>query len=345
MVSLTQLADFHDCGMAVDLGTTTTLIFVRGRGIVLAEPSLVAVRRGTRNVRAVGIAAEQLLDQDAGSVTGVRPLRSGVIADLELATKMIKRFIRMACRGRRSHPRLVVGVPVGATELEREGVREACLAAGASDALLIEEPLAAATGAGLPVADAVGSLVVDIGGGMTEVASISLGEAVVSQSIEVGGNAFDKAIVKYLTGEHGLLVSQPTAEQLKRGIGSAFPTDRVHRAEVRGRDSRTGRPTSSVVTSEDVRRALDGKVKQIVDAVKDTLARTPPELASDIFERGTVLAGGGALLDGLEERLREETQMPAQVAALPLTCVVAGAGVWLKEMNHGRFEEAARSRQ
>ena len=343
MGCLTQLTGLRDREIAVDLGTANTLVYVRGRGIVLAEPSLVAVKPGTRDVRAVGIRAERLLEREAGPITGVRPLRDGVISDFDLAAEMLKRFSGEVCGSPRAHPRMVVGVPSGATCVARRAVEEACLRARASEVCVIEEPLAAAIGAGLPVAEAVGSLVVDIGGGITEVALISLGEIVAWQSIPVGGDALDEAIIKHLKREHGLLISQRTAEKVKRGIGSAFPNGEDAGVEVRACDARSAQPKTAMLTSEEVRGALERHVARIVEAVKEMLGRTPPELSSDILDRGIVLAGGGALLKGLEERLRQETQIPAQVAEFPLTCVAVGSGAWLKELHDGRSQEVTES--
>jgi len=339
MSYLTYVGGLRDPGLAVDLGTTNTLMYVPGRGIVLAEPSLVAIRRGTGDVRAVGVDAAPLVEREAGSIVEVRPVRDGVITEFELAAEMLARFRRKACRRRRAHPRMVVAVPSGATGVARRAVQEACRSAGAGEVHLIEEPMAAAIGAGLPVAQAVGSLIVDIGGGTTEVALISLGEIVASRSLPVGGDEFDVSIVKHLRREHELVISQPTAERVKRAIGSALPNGEDARIEVSGRDTHSMTPKTLVVTSEEIRCALERHVTKIVEAVKDTLTCTPPELSSDILERGIVLAGGGALLKGLEERLRRETQLPAQAAELPLTCVAAGSGTWLEEWNDGRLQE------
>jgi rod shape-determining protein MreB and related proteins len=343
MGSITHLTSLRDCDVAVDLGTTKTLIHVRGRGIVLAQPSVVAVKRRTSEVRATGIDAERLLDREAESLSGVRPLARGVITDFDLAVQMLRRFSRAACRRRRVHPRMAVAVPSGATGVARRAVREVCRSAGAGDTYLIEAPLAAAIGAGLPVGEAVGSLVVDIGGGVTEVALISLGGVVVCRSIPIGGDELDHAIIRHLKREHGLLISRRAAEEVKRRIGSAWPSGEHAQAKVSGHDPRSASPRTAVVTADEIRAALEGPVGRIVGVVKETLGRTPPELSSDVLERGTVLAGGGALLEGLDERLRRETQLPAQVAELPRTCVVTGAGAWLEELNDGELREAGES--
>jgi rod shape-determining protein MreB and related proteins len=342
MNSLTHVAGLRDRGLAVDLGTTTTLMYAPGRGIVLAEPSLVAVRTGTREVRAVGIDARSLIEHEGGSIVEVRPVRNGVITEFELAAEMLERFRRRVCR-RRAHPRMVVAVPSGATDVARRAVDQVCRAAGAGEVHLIEEPMAAAIGAGLPVAQAVGSLIADIGGGTTEVALISLREIVASRSLPVGGDEFDGSIVKHLRRAHELVISQPTAELVKREIGSALADGEDARIEVSGRDAHSMMPKTLVVTSEEIRGALERHVAKIVEAVTDTLSRTPPELSSDILERGIVMVGGGALLKGLEERLRRETQLPAQAAELPLTCVAAGSGTWLEELNDGKLQEVTES--
>lgn len=329
----------RDRRLAVDLGTTNTLVYLPGRGIVLAEPSLVAVTSGTRDVRAVGVDVERLAEREVASIVEVRPVRDGVITEFELAAEMLGRFRRKVCRRGGAHPRMVVAVPSGATDVARRAVEDACRSAGAGAVHLIEEPLAAAIGAGLPVAQAVASLVVDVGGGTTEVALISLGEIVASRSLPVGGDEFDESIVKDLRREHGLVLRQQTAERVKHEIGSALPNRGDARIEVSGRDAYSMKPKTVVITSGEIRRALEPHVAKIVDAVTDTLSRTPPELSSDVLERGMVLVGGGALLKGLDERLRRETQLPAQVAELPLTCVAAGSGAWLEELNDGRFQE------
>jgi len=335
MSSIAHLPGFGGHDVALDLGTSSTLVYVPGRGIVLSEPSLVAVDSRTGEVRAVGIEAKRLLDRGAGSLTAVRPLRDGVITDFELTEQMLRRFIRKVYRSRRAHPRaMVIGVPSGATGIEKRAVEEACLSAGARHTHLIEEPLAAAIGAGLPVAGLTASVVVDIGGGTTEAAVISLREIVAWQSIRVGGDVLDEAIIRHLRREHGLSIGQQAAEAVKLQIGSALPIGKELQVEVRGRDVGSGGPETVVVTSEEIRGALERPVARMIDAVKQVLARTPPELGSDIIDRGMMLAGGGSLLRGLQDRLRQETQMPAHLAEMPHTCVAAGSGVWLEQLGH-----------
>jgi len=332
MGSLTYRNSFASRDLAVDLGTTNTVVYVRGRGILLSEPSLIALDARTREVRAVGIDARRLVECGTESITAVRPLRHGVITDFGLAAEMLRRFFRRIYCSRRARPRVVVlGVPSGATGVERRAAEEACLAAGARRAYLIEEPLAAAIGAGLPVAELSGSLVVDIGGGTSEIAVISLGEIVAWQSIRIGGDELDEAIIKHLRREHELLISQPAAEKVKREVGSACPTGYEVQVEVRGRDIRSAFPQTAWVSSEEVRDALERPVAHIIDAVKNTLSRTPPELGGDLVDRGMILAGGGSLLRGLQDRLRQEIGMPVQVAELPVTCVAAGSATWLEQ--------------
>jgi rod shape-determining protein MreB and related proteins len=328
---ISNLTGFGGRDMAVDLGTANTLVYVRGRGIVLSEPSVVAIDSRTGEVHAVGIEAKRMLGRTPGTIQAIRPLKDGVIADFDVTEEMLRHFIQKVHPSRWAHPRVVVCVPSGVTGVEKRAVEEATLSAGARTAYLIEEPMAAAIGAGLPVGEPTGSMVVDIGGGTSEVAVISLGGIVVSQSIRVGGDEMDEAIINYAKKEYKLLIGQQTAEELKLEIGSACPMSEEPQAEIRGRDMVAGLPKTVVLTSEEIRRALEEPLNQIIDAVKETLDRTPPELASDIMDRGIMLAGGGSLLQGLDERLREETQMPAHLAESPLTCVAVGSGRSLEE--------------
>jgi rod shape-determining protein MreB and related proteins len=317
--------------MAVDLGTANTLVYVRGRGIVLSEPSVVAIDARTGEVHAVGIEAKRMLGRTPGTIQAIRPLKDGVIADFDVTEQMLRHFIQKVHQSRWAHPRVVVCVPSGVTGVEKRAVEEACLSAGARQAYLIEEPMAAAIGAGLPVGEPTGNMVVDIGGGTSEVAVISLGGIVVSQSIRIGGDELDEAIINYVKREYKLMIGQQTAEEVKLEIGSAFPLGEEVQAEIRGRDLVSGLPKTVVLTSEEVRHALEEPLQAIVDAVKETLDRTPPELAADIMDRGIMMAGGGSLLQGLDERLRDETQMPAHLAESPLTCVAVGSGRSLEE--------------
>jgi len=317
--------------MAVDLGTANTLVYVKGRGIVLSEPSVVAIDQRTGDVHAVGIEAKRMLGRTPGNITAIRPLKDGVIADFDVTEQMLRHFIQKVHQNRWAHPRVVVCVPSGVTGVEKRAVEEATLSAGARQAYLIEEPMAAAIGAGLPVGEPTGNMIVDIGGGTTEVAVISLGGIVVAQSIRVGGDELDEAIVNYVKRERKLLIGSQTAEEVKLEIGSAYKLKDEMKAEIRGRDMISGLPKTVVLTSEQVREALEDPVGQIVAAVRATLDRTPPELASDIMDRGIMLAGGGSLLNGLADRLRAETEMPIHLADSPLTCVAVGSGRSLEE--------------
>jgi rod shape-determining protein MreB len=317
--------------MAVDLGTANTLVYVRGRGIVVSEPSVVAIDTLTGEVHAVGAEAKQMLGRTPATINAMRPLKDGVIADFEITEAMLRYFIKRANHSRFTHPRVVVCVPSGVTGVEKRAVEEACLGAGAREAYLIEEPMAAAIGSGLPVSEPTGSLVVDIGGGTTEVAVISLGDIVVSQSVRVGGDEMDEAIMNFCKREHQLLIGHQTAEDIKHEAGSAQPLGNEIEIEIRGRDLGSGLPRAVKLNSENIRTALDDPIQQIIAAVRDTLDRTPPELAGDLMERGMTLAGGGALLQGFAERMSDECQMPARLAESPLTCVATGSGQALEE--------------
>ncbi|MDX6579106.1 MAG: rod shape-determining protein MreB, partial [Gaiellales bacterium] len=326
-----HIRGFGGRDMAVDLGTANTLVYVRGRGIVLSEPSVVAIDQRTGEVHAVGVEAKRMLGRTPGTISAIRPLKDGVIADFDVTEQMLRHFIQKVHQNRWAHPRVVVCVPSGVTGVEKRAVEDATRAAGARDCQLIEEPMAAAIGAGLPVSEPTGNMIVDIGGGTTEVAVISLGGIVVSQSIRVGGDELDEAIVNYVKREYKLLIGMQTSEEVKLEIGSAAPMKEELQAEIRGRDLVTGLPKTVVLSSQEVRLALDEPLQQIVDAIKSTLDKTPPELASDIMDRGIVLAGGGALLHRLEERIRHETEMPLHLAESPLTCVAVGSGRSLEE--------------
>jgi rod shape-determining protein MreB len=337
----TYFNGFGGRDMAVDLGTANTLVYVRGRGIVLSEPSVVAIDERSGEVHAVGVEAKRMLGRTPGTISAIRPLKDGVIADFDVTEQMLKHFIQKVHQHRFAHPRVVVCVPSGVTGVEKRAVEEATLNAGAREAHLIEEPMAAAIGAGLPVSEPTGNMIVDVGGGTTEVAVISLGGIVVSQSL---GDEMDEAIISHVKKEYKLLIGQQTAEEIKLEIGSAFDMREEFHAEVRGRDMLTGLPKTVVLSSEEVRHALEEPVSQIIDAIRSTLDKTPPELAADIMDRGIVLAGGGALLAGLDERLRHETQMPSHLAESPLTCVAVGSGRSLEVLETMSRAAKARSR-
>jgi rod shape-determining protein MreB and related proteins len=318
--------------MAVDLGTANTLVYVRGRGIVLNEPSVVAINNNTGGILAVGSEAKRMIGRTPGNIVAIRPLKDGVIADFDTTERMLRYFIQKVHKRRHlAKPRLIVCVPSGITGVEQRAVKDAGYAAGARKVFIIEEPMAAAIGAGLPVHEPTGNMVVDIGGGTSEVAVISLGGIVCSLSVRVGGDELDNAIIQYVKKEYSLMLGERTAEEIKVAIGSAFPMPDEPHAEIRGRDLITGLPRTVVVSSAEVRQALEEPLHAIVDAVRATLDQTPPELAGDIMDRGIVLTGGGALLRGLDERLRHETGMPVHVAENPLTSVAMGAGKCVEE--------------
>jgi rod shape-determining protein MreB and related proteins len=327
------LTGFGGRDMAVDLGTANTLVYVRGRGIVLSEPSVVAIDTGTDRVHAVGSDAKRMIGRTPATISATRPLRHGVIADFEVTEEMLRYFIRKVHPGRWAHPQVVMCVPSGVTDVEKRAVEEACMAAGARQVHLIEESIAAAIGAGLEIAEPSGKMVVDVGGGTSEVAVLSLGGMVVSRSLRVGGYEFDDAIISHVRRRYNIAIGQPTAEQIKFEVGSACPLPEELEAQVRGRDLVSGLPKTITLSDAEVREALADPLEAIIAAIKETLEVTPPELAADIALTGITLAGGGALLQGFDERLRLETQMPVGLAESPLTCVVIGAGASLDEVD------------
>jgi rod shape-determining protein MreB len=320
--------------LAIDLGTANTCVFARGAGIVLNEPSIVAVNNVSDQIEAVGSEAKEMLGRTPGSITAIRPMRDGVIADFDAAERMLGYFIRKA-HGRRRfvRPRVIIGVPSEITQVERRAVRDSAYRAKASEVHLIEEGMAAAIGAGLTITEAAGNMIVDIGGGTTDIAVISLAGVVYSRSVRVAGNAMDEAIANYVKREHNLLIGERTAEQIKIDLGSAAPPVRQQTMEVKGRHVLQGKPTTATLTDGQVREALAEPVRQIVQSVRDALERIPPELSADVCDRGIVLSGGGALLQNLDERLRRETGLPVQVAEDPLSAVVLGAGKMLSDFN------------
>jgi rod shape-determining protein MreB len=320
--------------MAVDLGTANTLVYVRGRGVVLDEPSVVALNAASGEVLAVGHEAKRMIGRTPEAITAIRPLQDGVIADFDATEQMLRFFIQQVHRRRFfAKPRLVICVPSAITPVEQRAVKEAGYQAGARAVYIIEEPMAAAIGAGLPVHEATGNMVVDVGGGTTEVAVISLGGIVTSDSVRTAGDDFDQALIAWMKKEHSLLLGERTAEEMKMTLGSAFPMTKEPEAEIRGRDLVTGLPKTVVVSSAGLRQALEEPLHAVVDAVRITLDKTPPELAGDIMDRGVVLTGGGALLRGLDERIRHETGMPVHVADDPLRAVAMGAGKCVEEFD------------
>jgi rod shape-determining protein MreB len=318
--------------IGIDLGTANTLVSVRGRGILLREPSVIAIETETRKVLAVGEEAKRMLGRTPGNVVAIRPLKDGVIADFDHTEQMLRGFIRKVIRHHSIfHPQVVVGIPSGVTEVERRAVIDAAKKAGAGDAYLIEEPMAAAIGSGLPVSEPTGCMIVDIGGGTTEVAVISLGGMVTSNSIRIAGDEIDEAIAAYIRREYNLLIGDRTAEEVKMQIGSAYPLQEQLSMEVRGRDLISGLPRSAKITSDEIREAIHDPVYAIVESVKLTFEQTPPELSSDIIDRGIVLAGGGALLRGLDKLIAAETEIPVHIAPDPLSAVVLGTSKALEE--------------
>lgn len=336
--------DFVSNDIGIDLGTANTLVYVRNQGIVLNEPSVVAVERSTGKVLAIGSAAKEMMGRTPGSIQAVRPLKDGVIADFEISEKLIADFLRRVVKHRYlMKPRVVISVPSGITEVEKRAVRDSAENAGAREVYLLQEPMAAAIGVGLPVDQPTGQMVIDIGGGTSEIAVIALNGIVNDTSIRVAGDEFNDAIVNYLKKNYNLLIGELTAEDIKIKIGSAFPLEKELSLEVRGRDLVAGVPKNLKISSVQIREALAETVDIVVEAVRQTLEQTPPELASDILERGIVLTGGGALLRGLEKRLRQETNLPVNVAEDPLTCVVRGAGKVLEEFGkYGKVLERSR---
>jgi rod shape-determining protein MreB len=321
--------------IGIDLGTANTLVYVKDRGIVLREPSVVAVQNGTRRVLAVGEEAKRMLGRTPGDIVAVRPLKDGVISDFEITEAMLKSFITKVHQRRgmfAPRPRVVIAVPSGITEVEKRAVRESAYHAGARMVTLIEEPMAAAIGVGLPVQEAAGNMIVDIGGGTTEVAIISLAGIVYSRSIRVAGDELDESIINYMKRAYNLVIGERTAEEIKIKIGSAYPMEKETTLEVKGRDLVAGLPKTLVITSQEVREALLDPVSTIVESVRITLERCPPELSADLVERGIVLAGGGALLRGLDRLIREETGLPVHVAEDPLSAVAEGTGKVLQEL-------------
>ncbi|AIS52088.1 Rod shape-determining protein MreB [Thermoanaerobacter kivui] len=318
--------------IGIDLGTATTLVYVQGKGIVLREPSVVAMRTDSKAILAVGEEAKKMVGRTPGNIIAIRPMRDGVIADFDITKIMLDHFIsKVNPRKGLFRPRVIVGIPSGVTEVEKRAVIEAALQAGAKEAHTVEEPMAAAIGAGLPVEEPTGSMVVDIGGGTTDVAVISLGGIVTSKSLRVGGDEMDEAIINYIKREYNLMIGERTAEEIKIQIGSAFPKPKEETMDIRGRDLVSGLPKTLKITSTEILEALKDPVSSIIEAIKMTLEKTPPELAADIMDRGIMLTGGGALLSGIDKLIREETGMPVQIADQPTDCVALGAGKILEE--------------
>lgn len=336
MANFFQKAFSKDLG--IDLGTANSLVYVKGKGVVLNEPSVVAIKRDSGEVLEVGEAAKRMVGRTPGNIIAIRPLKDGVIADFDTTQKMLHKFIFEAIKGRPFiSPLVVVCVPSGVTEVEKRAVYDATKSAGARDAIIVEEPMAAAIGAGLPVEEPTGNMIVDIGGGTTEVAIISLGGVVTHRSIRVGGDEIDEAIMAYIKRHYNLMIGERTAEETKKSIGSAYILEEEQTLDVRGRDLVTGLPKTLEITSTEVREALAEPIRAIIDAVKSTLERTPPELAADVMDRGIMMTGGGSLLKGLDKLISEETGMPVHIAEEPLVCVAIGTGKILENPNLQRL--------
>ena len=322
--------------IAIDLGTATTLVFVKGRGIVLCEPSVVAIQRGSTKVLAVGEEAKRMIGRTPINVSAIRPMKDGVIADFDVTEAMLRYFIKKVQPQKINHPRVVVAIPSGITEVEKRAVRDSALRAGAREVYLVEEPKAAAIGVGLPIHEPGGNMVVDIGGGTTEMAVISLDGVVVSRSIRIAGNEMDEALIEHLRKAYNLMIGERTAEEIKIRIGSAYTLDEEMTMEVRGRDLVTGLPKTVTITSEEIREALSEPIRSIVESVRSTLEKTPPELSADLIDRGIVMAGGGSLLHGIDRLIAEETGLPVHVAENPMTAVALGVGRGLDNIRYLR---------
>jgi rod shape-determining protein MreB len=323
------------CDLAVDLGTANTLVFLKGKGIVVQEPSIVVINVRTGKIEAVGGRAKEMLGKTPNNVVAIKPMRDGVIADFEIAERMLDYFIRRAMenRGFLLRPRIVIGIPTGITQVERRAVKDVALRAKASEVYIVEQPMAAAVGANLPISEPTGNMIVDIGGGTTDIAVISLNGVVFNHSIRIASNEMDESIIQYLKKKYNLLIGERTAEQVKWQLGSAYPLDESLTMEIKGRDLREGIPRTIVVDDQEIREAIEEVVASIINAVRIALERTPPELSADIIDRGIILTGGGALLKNLDKRLREETQLPVFLTEDPLTSVVMGAGKLLNDLD------------
>lgn len=323
------------CDLAIDLGTANTLVYLKGRGIIVQEPSIVVVNHQTGKVEAVGKRAKEMLGKTPKNVLAIKPMRDGVIADFEIAEKMLDYFIKKSTNNRSFllRPRIVIGIPTGVTQVERRAVKDIAMRAKASEVYLVEQPTTAAVGADLPISEPTGNMIVDIGGGTTDIAVISLNGIVFNHSIRIAGNEMDEAIIQYIKRKYNLLIGEKTAEQVKIQIGSAYPLDEPITMDIKGRDLREGIPKTIVVDDQEIREALEDIVGAIIDAVKVALEKTPPELSADIIDRGIILTGGGSLLKNIDKRIREETQLPVFITEDPLTTVVIGAGKMLDDLD------------
>lgn len=322
------------CDLAIDLGTANTLVYLKGKGIVVQEPSIVVINRNTGKVEAVGSKAKEMLGKTPADILAIKPMRDGVIADFEIAEKMLDYFIKKATNNRvfLLRPRIVIGIPTGITQVERRAVKDVAMRAKASEVYLVQQPVSASIGAGLPISEPTGNMIVDVGGGTTDIAVISMNGIVFNHSIRIAGNEMDDAIIQHLKKKYNLLIGERSAELLKMEIGSAYPLDEPMTMEIKGRDLREGIPRTIVVDDQEVREALEDVVSSIVNAIRIALERTPPELSADIIDRGIILTGGGSLLKNLDKRIREETKLPVFISEDPLTTVVLGAGKMLDDL-------------
>ncbi len=334
MSLFSKLYNYFSADLAIDLGTANTLVFVKGKGVVINEPSIVAIEKHTGKIQAVGTEAKKMLGKTPANIIAIRPMKDGVIADFEITEKMLEYFIRKTRGGSQFlKPKIVIGVPAEITQVERRAVKEAALRAKASEVFLIEQAMASAIGAELPITEPGGNMIVDIGGGTTDVAVISLSGIVISTSIRTASNEMDEAIIQYIKRKYNLLIGEPTAEQIKKEIGSAYPLDENLEREIKGRDLSHGIPKTITVNDAEIREALEGVVHIIIEAIISTLEKTPPELSADIVDRGIILSGGGSLLRNLDKRLREETSLPVFICDDPLSAVVLGAGKILDNLD------------
>lgn len=334
MSLITWLKKRFYCDLAIDLGTANTLVFLKGRGIIVQEPSIVVINSQTGKVEAVGTRAKEMLGKTPTNIVAIKPMRDGVIADFEVAEKMLDYFIRKATSNRAFliRPRIVIGIPTGITQVERRAVKDVALRAKASEVYLVEQPMSASVGAELPISEPTGNMIVDIGGGTTDIAVISLSGIVFNHSIRIAGNEMDESIIQYIKKKYNLLIGEKSAEQVKMQIGSAYPLDEPMTMEIKGRDLREGIPKTIVIDDQEIREALEDVVAAIVNAVRIALEKTPPELSADIIDRGIVMTGGGALLKNMDKRIREETHLPVFITEDPLTSVVLGAGKMLDDL-------------
>ncbi|MEE8377250.1 MAG: rod shape-determining protein [Candidatus Aminicenantaceae bacterium] len=334
MSLITWLKKRFYCDLAIDLGTANTLVFLKGRGIIVQEPSIVVINSQTGKVEAVGTRAKEMLGKTPTNIVAIKPMRDGVIADFEVAEKMLDYFIRKATSNRAFliRPRIVIGIPTGVTQVERRAVKDVALRAKASEVYLVEQPMSASVGAELPISEPTGNMIVDIGGGTTDIAVISLSGIVFNHSIRIAGNEMDESIIQYIKKKYNLLIGEKSAEQVKMQIGSAYPLDEPMTMEIKGRDLREGIPKTIVIDDQEIREALEDVVASIVNAVRIALEKTPPELSADIIDRGIVMTGGGALLKNMDKRIREEPHLPVFITEDPLTSVVLGAGKMLDDL-------------